>query len=132
VANYNKIILVGNLTRDPESKYLPSGTQICNFGMAINSKYGDREEVLFMTVIAFGSLAEICNKYLVKGKPVLVEGRLQCREWTTEMGETRKAYEVVANSMQMLGQATGDTAPASRPQTTSKPLPGADDDDLPF
>src|SRR3954462_7747841 len=86
MANYNKVILVGNLTRDPQLRYLPSQMAVCDFGLAVNHKYRtkngeDREEVLFIDVSAFGKQAEIINQYCQKGKQILVEGRLKYDTW---------------------------------------------------
>lgn len=103
---FNKIILIGNLTRDPEVRYTPQGTSVCNFGIAVNRKYkqGDelKEEVTFINVVVFGKQADTCGQYLNKGSSVLVEGRLQERRWETDEGQKRSKYEVVAQTVRFL------------------------------
>lgn len=103
---FNKVILIGNLTRDPELRYTPQGTSVCNFGMAVNRKYkqGDemKEEVTFINIVVFGKQADTCGQYLNKGNAVLVEGRLQERRWETEEGQKRSKHEVVAQSVRFL------------------------------
>lgn len=110
MASYNKVILVGNLTRDPEVKYIPSGTAVADVSLAVNSTWFDkksnerREEVTFVEVTFFGRQAEVVGEYLSKGKPVLVEGRLKMDSWDDkETGKKRSKLYVVAESMQMLG-----------------------------
>ncbi|MBI4843400.1 MAG: single-stranded DNA-binding protein [Nitrospirae bacterium] len=103
---FNKVILIGNLTRDPEVRYTPQGTSVCNFGIAVNRKYkqGDdlKEEVTFINIVVFGKQAESCGQYLNKGSSVLVEGRLQERRWETEEGQQRSKHEVVAQQVRFL------------------------------
>ena len=105
---FNKIILIGNLTRDPEVRYTPQGTSVCNFGIAVNRKYkqGDelKEEVTFINVVVFGKQADTCGQYLNKGSAVLVEGRLQERRWETDEGQKRSKYEVVAQTVRFLSR----------------------------
>lgn len=111
---FNKIILIGNLTRDPEVRYTPQGTSVCNFGIAVNRRYkqGDetKKEVTFINVVVFGKQADTCGQYLNKGSAVLVEGRLQERRWETEEGQQRSKHEVVAQNVRFLSKKT-DTAP---------------------
>ncbi len=108
---FNKIILIGNLTRDPEMRYTPQGTSVCNFGIAVNRKYkqGDevKEEVTFVNVVVFGKQADTCGQYLGKGSTVLVEGRLQERRWETEEGQKRSKHEVVAQNVRFLSKKQG-------------------------
>jgi single-strand DNA-binding protein len=103
---YNKIILVGNLTRDPEMRYTPQGTSVCNFGLAVNRKYKQgeetKEEVTFINIVVFGRQADVCGQYLNKGSSVLIEGRLQERRWETEDGQKRSRHEVVAQNVRFL------------------------------
>jgi single-strand DNA-binding protein len=103
---FNKIILIGNLTRDPEVRYTPQGTSVCNFRLAVNHKYkqGDeaKKETTFIDIVVFGKQADTCGQYLNKGSGVLVEGRLQERRWETEEGKQRSKYEVVAQSVRFL------------------------------
>src|SRR4051812_27933455 len=109
MANYNKIILVGNLTRDPQLRYLPSQMAVCDFGMAVNHKFRtkngeDREEVLFIDVSAFGKQAEIINQYCQKGRPLLVEGRLKYDTWEDKQGGGKRSkHSVVIDNFQLLG-----------------------------
>ncbi len=108
---FNKVILIGNLTRDPEMRYTPQGTSVCNFGMAVNRKYrqGDemKEEVTFINIVVFGKQADTCGQYLNKGSSALVEGRLQERRWETEDGQKRSRHEVVAQSVRFLSRKQG-------------------------
>ena len=99
----NKAILIGRLGRDPETRYTTSGTAVCNFSMATSTKYNDKEQTEWHNIVTFGKLAEICGEYLTKGKQVYIEGRLQTREWEDKDGNKRKTTEIVANTMQMLG-----------------------------
>ena len=99
----NKFIGIGNLGRDPDTRYTESGLAISNFSIAINEKYKEEEKTEWVNVVAFGKLAEICQEYLHKGKQVYIEGRLQTRKWEDKSGTTRYTTEVVVNQMQMLG-----------------------------
>jgi single-strand DNA-binding protein len=116
MANYNKIILVGNLTRDPQLRYLPSQMAVCDFGLAVNHKYRtkngeDREEVLFIDVAAFGKQAEIINQYCQKGRPLLVEGRLKYDTWEDKQGGGKRSkHSVVIDNFQLLGGRDGGGA----------------------
>jgi single-strand DNA-binding protein len=108
MANYNRVILAGNLTRDPELRYIPSGQPVTNFTIAINRNYitqsGERrEETSFIPIVVWRKQAETCNQYLSKGSPVLVEGRLQQRSWETQEGQRRNIIEVVADRVVFLG-----------------------------
>ncbi len=107
-ANMNKVFLAGNLTRDPELRYVPSGTAVANFSVAINRPYKDasgerKEEVSFVRVVVWGKMAEVCGEYLTKGRPVLVEGRLKSSSWEGPDGQKRSALDVVATNVQFLG-----------------------------
>jgi single-strand DNA-binding protein len=105
---FNRIILIGNLTRDPEVRYLPSGTPVATISIAVNSKYkqGDdtKDEVLFISAVVFGKQAESCGQYLSKGNPVLIEGRLRERKWESE-GVQKSKFEVIANTVRFLPRA---------------------------
>lgn len=108
MANYNKVILMGNLTRDPELRYIPTGTAVVNLRLAINRRFRDRngeqrDEVCFVTVVVWDKQAELCNQYLQKGRPVLVEGRLQTRTFEDASGNKRNVMEVRAERIQFLG-----------------------------
>ena len=114
----NKVFLMGNLTRDPELRYVPSGTAVANFSLAINRPYKDttgekKEEVSFVRVVVWGKMAEVCGEYLTKGRPVLVEGRLKSRSWEAQDGQKRSALDVVATSVQFLGSRGDKSASAS-------------------
>lgn len=116
MANLNKVFLMGNLTRDPEMRYIPSGQPVVTFTVAVNRNYtlqsGEKkEETAFLRVVVWGKRAETCNEYLSKGSPVLVEGRLTTRSWETPEGQKRSTVEVVADNVQFLGRARESAAP---------------------
>jgi single-strand DNA-binding protein len=106
MASYNRVILVGNLTRDIELRYIPSGTAVAEIGMAVNDriKKGDQwvDETTFVDVTLWGRTAEVANQYLTKGSNVLIEGRLKLEQWEKD-GQKRSKLKVVADKMQMLG-----------------------------
>lgn len=104
----NKVMLIGNLTRDPELRYTPSGTAVCSFGLATNREWVDssgqkQEEATFHNVVAWNKLAEICSQLLYKGRKVYVEGRLSTRDWTGQDGQKRRSTEVVIEEMVAFG-----------------------------
>jgi single-strand DNA-binding protein len=105
---YNKVFLIGNLTKDPELRYTPSGIPVARFTIAINrpAAKSEKNEVDFINIVAWRRLAEICGEYLKKGRPVSIEGRLQIRAYDKD-GEKRFFSEVVADGMQMLGKKEG-------------------------
>jgi len=110
MANFNKVLLMGNLTKDPELRYTPQGTAVVNLRMAVNRRWKDKagelkEEVCFITVVAWDKQAEVCNQYLRKGSPVFVEGRLQSRSWEDNAGGKRSVVEVRAERVQFLSSA---------------------------
>lgn len=132
MANLNMVLLIGNLTRDPELRYIPSGAAVANFGLATNRIYttqdGERkEEVCFVEIVAWSRTAENCANYLSKGSPVFVEGRLQFDSWETEDGQKRSKLKVVANRVQFLSGRRDEGAPGSGGQGG-----GEADDDIPF
>ncbi len=111
MANLNKVFLIGNLTRDPELRYTPSGTAIASFGIAINRNWSGpdgekKEEVCYVDISMFGRRAEVINEYFSKGNPILIEGRLQFQQWETKDGQKRNALRVVAEDFQFLGGKT--------------------------
>ncbi len=118
MANLNRVLLIGNLTKDPELRYTPQGTAVVNLRMAINRKYRDKsqemkEDTCFLTVVVWDKQAETCNQYLRKGSPVFVEGRLQSRSWEDNAGQKRSVVEVRAERVQFLsGGANKEHAPA--------------------
>lgn len=137
MSNYNKVILVGHLTRDPELRYTPKGTAVAKLGLAINRVWTNeagekKEEVTFVDADVFGRTAENCGQYLRKGRPLLVEGRLKLDQWDDrETGQKRQRLGVIGEFVQFLGTAAGkgEAAPArgdARP--TGRP---ADPDELP-
>jgi len=153
MANFNKVILAGNLTRDPQLSYLPSNTPVVEFGMAINRKWKDqngemREDVCFVDLQAYGKQAETLNQYMNKGKPLLVEGRLKLDQWQGKDGEKRSRLRVVVENFQFLGapsggQRDGGGPPAGRTAEPARAGGGSDEmppveeaaaagDDIPF
>lgn len=133
MVTFNRVILAGNLVRDPEIRYLPSGTPVANFSIAVNSRYRQnnelKEEVSYFDVVAFGKTGENCAEYLSKGRPVLVEGRLRQRRWEAE-GTRRSKIEVVAGIVQFLGGGTKGT-PAEGDAGGGTPAE-EQDEDIPF
>ena len=113
MASFNKVILLGNLTRDPELKYTPKGTAVAAIGLAVNRVYSNdqgekQEETTFVDVELWGRTAEIANEYLKKGRPVLIEGRLRLDSWDDKQtGQKRSKLKVVGESMQLLGSREG-------------------------
>lgn len=109
-ASLNKVFIIGNLTRDPELRYIPSGQAVTTFTIAANRSYvgqnGDKhEETTFLRVVTWGKRAEVCNEYLRKGSSVFVEGRLQSRSWQAQDGSKRTTIEIVAQNVQFLSRA---------------------------
>ena len=100
---FNKVVLLGNCTRNPEVRYVPGrDLAVAKFGLAVNKKHKDKEETMFIDIVAFGKLGEICGEYLTKGSPVLVQGRLSQNVWEQE-GQKRSKHEVIAENIQMVG-----------------------------
>jgi len=151
----NHIFMVGNLTRDPEVRYTPSGSAVADLRLASTRVYttdGQRkEETCFIDVVVWGKQAEVCREYLSKGSPILVEGILQFDQWKTESGENRSRHRIRADRVQFLGRPKGGgemgdapaaaegSAPAAAPTPRPAPAPKAggvdevgDTDDLPF
>jgi single-strand DNA-binding protein len=153
MASFNKVILLGNLTRDPEVRYTPKGSAVCDLGLAVNRQYtldsGEkREEVTFVDVVLWARLAEIAGEYLKKGRPVFIEGRLQLDTWDDKQsGQKRTKLRVVGESMQLLGSRPAGTpaadagegerparsaAKAASPPPKSAAPAEPDDDEIPF
>jgi single-strand DNA-binding protein len=153
MASFNKVILLGNLTRDPEVRYTPKGTAVTDLGLAVNRTYtadnGEkREEVTFVDVTFWGRTAEVAGEYLKKGRPVFVEGRLQLDSWDDKTsGQKRSKLKVIGENMQMLGSPRGagggaggdEEGGSSAPRSSSRPAPppkaapsAPDDDEIPF
>jgi len=151
MASLNKVILLGNLTRDPELRYAPNGTPVTRFGLAVNTAragQGDerKEEVCFVDIVAFGRQAETASEYLSKGRPALVEGRLQWRSWEGQDGQKRSKHEVIAERIQFMprGREEGTERTSPGPSVERTPpgpsrageemdfAPPLEDDDIPF
>lgn len=127
MASYNKVLLMGNLTKDPELRYTPSGTAVANLRLAVNRKYRTKEqelkeEVCFITAVVWNKQAETCNQYLHKGSSVFVEGRLQSRSWEDNTGAKRSVIEVRAERVQFMG-APRAQAQSQPGETHAEPLP---------
>lgn len=136
----NRVMIIGNLGRDPELRYTQRGNVVCNFTVAVNrpgrmTESGERtdDETEWFSVVAWDKLAETCNQYLARGRKVYVEGRLQTRSWDAADGTKRSRVEVLAQNMVMLDtRRTGDEMPAGVGASSSHPGAPDDDDDLPF
>lgn len=128
MASLNSVILMGNLTRDPELRTTPNGTSVASFGLAVNRRYrqGDetKEEVCFVDITCFGRQAETASEYLSKGNLALIEGRLQWRSWETPEGQKRSKHEVIANNIQFMPRNSGgqneESYESARPATPSR------------
>ena len=114
MVSFNRVILAGNLTRDPELRFTNDGVPVCSFGLAVNRVFSKNEEVDFFNVSAWRDLGERVANYKKKGDPILVEGRLQYRTWEAQDGSKRSAVDVVADNVQFLGRP-GDTQEAGAP-----------------
>jgi len=110
MAGMNKAILIGNLGRDPEMRYTANGLAVANFTLATTERVKDEDRTEWHRIVAFGKLAEICGEYLVKGKQVCIEGRIQTRSWEDKEGNKRYTTEIVANNMLMLGSPGGQNS----------------------
>jgi single-strand DNA-binding protein len=150
MASVNKVIVVGNLGKDPETRFLPDGKAVCNFSVATTDKWTDKatnekkEATEWHRISSFGRLAEICGEYLKKGSQVYIEGKLRTRKWQDKEGQDRYTTEIIADAMQMLGSrsgmgggepreprepsAAGESRPAKKPAGQFQDM----DDDIPF
>jgi single-strand DNA-binding protein len=140
MANINRVVLVGNLTRDPELRSTPGGTPVCSLRVAVNTRRKDgatgewTDKPNYFSVSVFGNQAESCAQYLSKGRPVGIDGRLDWREWEAQDGSKREAVEIVADTVQFLG-SRGDGEQPFAPAASEKSdadFPAAADDDIPF
>jgi len=126
MASLNKVLLLGNLTRDPELRAAKNGTAVARLALAVNSRYRqnnvDKEDTLFIDVVTFGRMAETASEYLEKGRPVLIEGRLKWQSWTGQDGQKHSKHEVLADRIQFLGTRS--------PEESAAPETG--DEDMPF
>ena len=151
MASVNKVIVVGNLGKDPETRFMPDGKAVCNFSVATTDKWTDKatnekkEATEWHRISTFGRLAEICGEYLKKGSQVYIEGKLRTRKWQDKEGQDRYTTEIIADAMQMLGSrsgmgggepraemrepsAAGESRPAKKPAGQFQDM----DDDIPF
>lgn len=155
MASYNRIVLLGNLTRDPQLSYTPGNVAVCKFGLATNHRFRDREgntreDTCFVDCTVFGRAGETFNQYMSKGRSVLIEGRLSWSQWTTPEGDKRSKHEVIVDNFQFVGggrgeggdaegspggrapvrAASGSAGPGREPGREEPPPPT--DDDVPF
>ena len=121
--NFNKVILGGNITRDPELSYLPNQTAVCKFGMAVNKKYKDKESTCFVDCEAFGKTAENLAKYVKRGNPLLIEGELKYDTWTAQDGRKASKHKISVFNFQFVGKT--ETTQSSAPQDGGQ-------EDIPF
>ena len=144
-ASINRVVLVGNLTRDPELKHTPSGTAVCSLRIAVNSRRKDEsgqwtDKPNYFDVSVWGAQGESCAQYLAKGRPVAIDGRLDWREWDAQDGSKRQAVEIIADSVQFLGSRQDGGEGGGQPQfvPSGAQTENADfgssaaDDDIPF
>jgi len=145
MSSYNRVVLMGNLTRDPEVRHLASGTAVAELGMAVNEKYKTKDgetkdATMFVDVVVWGRQAETTGEYLTKGSPVLIEGKLQLDQWENKEGEKRSKIKVRADRIVFMGsRSDADDNGGHRPGREQKPpgvpdrpLPQDDDENLPF
>ncbi len=144
MASVNKVILIGNLGRDPELRYTPGGQPVANFSIATSESWnkkdgsGREERTEWHRIVAWGRTAELCAQYLSKGRTVYIEGRLQTREWENKEGQKQRTTEIVANTVQFIGGPGGGGAPRSGPPGGGAPAGGGfeggppPDDEIPF
>jgi|SRR6478672_5938559 single-strand DNA-binding protein len=143
MANINRVVVAGNLTRDPELRQLPSGTSVCKLRVAVNTRIKDREtqqwtdKPNYFDVTVWGAQGESCSRYLQKGSGILVDGRLEWREWDAQDGTKRQSVEIIAENTQFTGgresaASSGDSEFTPEPARAAQTVPAADDDDIPF
>jgi single-strand DNA-binding protein len=141
MTGFNRVVLIGNLTRDPQLRQIPSGTSVTELGLATNERYRNREgetaeRVCFVDIVVWGRQAETCEQYLSKGSPVLVEGSLQLDQWLSSEGSKRSKIRVRADRVRFMGRPSGSTHAAPAPAEASVPAGGAaagdEDDNFPF
>ena len=145
--NINRVVLTGNLTRDPELRTTPSGTSVCSLRLACNTRRKDPsgdwvDKPNYFDITVWGAQGENCANYLSKGRPVAVDGRLEWREWDDQSGNKRQAVDIIADSVQFLGSREGgenggrfaaqSDVPADTGDFAKAPTGGAADDDIPF
>lgn len=128
----NKVILVGNATRDAELRHTQSGKPVANLRLATNRAVGGRETTQFHTIVCWEKLAELTALYVKKGQPVYVEGRLDYREYTDSEGQTRRTTEIVASDIQFLGERSAGQGEDAAAETTTTPVEEVALEDIPF
>lgn len=137
MASYNKVLLMGNLTRDPELRFTAGGSAVASFGLAVNRKYKQgeelKEDVCFVEITVWGKLAENCTEYLSKGRSVFVDGRLNFSTWETKEGQKRNKLDVVANTVDFLSKSSsgGDSSGYSSADSQGDSQ-SPEKDDIPF
>ena len=136
MASYNKVLLMGNLTRDPELRFTAGGSAVANFGIAVNRKYKQgeewKEDVCFVDITVWGKLAENCTEYLSKGRSVFVDGRLNFSSWEAKDGQKRNKLDVVANSVDFLSKPSGGGDSSGFSSGSSGDSQMSEKDDIPF
>ena len=135
--SFNKVILLGNLTRDPEVRYTPSGTAVASFAIAVNRRYKQgeetKDEVSYIDIVVFGKTAENCGQYLNKWDAILVEGRLQQRRWDDkDSGQKRSKVEVVAQLVNFMPKRSGQAGQSAKQEQEPVPEPPVDEGEIPF
>jgi single-strand DNA-binding protein len=136
---FNRVVMLGNITRDIELRYLPNGNATCTTGIATNRKYKKQdgsagEEVCFIDVVFFGRMAETVNQYLKRGSKILVEGRLKLDQWTDQQGAKRSKHSIYVETLEMLdsgGNRQGEQQPPSKPPVTYRDAKGNEYDEIP-
>jgi single-strand DNA-binding protein len=137
MGSVNKVIVLGNLGRDPELRYTPNGTAVANFTIATNETWKDRdgqkqEHTEWHRIVVWGKLAEICGEYLRKGRQVYIEGTLRSRSYKDKEGVEKNVTEIRADNMVMIGRGDGSGSDSGRGNSTSEKAPEYSDDDIPF
>ncbi len=135
MASLNRVVLIGNLTRDPELRFTPSGVSVASFGLAVNRPWKNSEgqqQTDFFRIVAWRKLAELCVEYIKKGSPVAVEGRLQSRTWETQEGQKRNTVEIVAENVQFLGRRQESFEDTEEPSEAKEEESDVSDEDIPF
>lgn len=136
--SFNRVILLGNLTRDPELRYIPNGTAVCDFGLAINRTWKDKDgnskdEVSFLDCTAWARTAEVMAEHLRKGRPVFIEGYLKQDRWQDQSGGNRSKIKVIVERFQFVGGKRDDGPPSGEEAPAeAAPAPGTSDDDVAF
>jgi single-strand DNA-binding protein len=137
-SNINRVVLTGNLTADPDLRWLPSGTQVCKLRVAVNTRRKDSasgewvDKPNYFEVVAWAAQGEACARYLAKGGPVAIDGRLEWREWEPDNGSKRQAVEIVAETVQFLGRRPSKDQSGDDAGESDAAASALNDDDIPF